>query len=236
MEGAPPCLVLAPRDNHLDKAWSIAFQLLHGRLTLDDVAKQIADAAGPALEAHVEGLLRQVTFRARARQRSRAAAPVRRARRGRRSAGAVRAFPGAARHGAHRHRVHGSPHVLAVGRCERPRGRADGPRRHAATAAQRRSARAAPHRAARNAADAARRSRGCDCGAAHPAPSRAAHGACGRRRCRGTLSARAQAPAAEIHHDRHVGRVRSRRPHRHRLEPQPRVPLRARAGGLGRAR
>ena len=53
--------VLAPRDNHLDKAWSIAFQLLHGRLTLDDVAKQIADAAGPALEAHVEGLLRQVT-------------------------------------------------------------------------------------------------------------------------------------------------------------------------------
>ena len=53
--------MLAPRDNHLDKAWSIAFQLLHGRLTLDDVAKQIADAAGPALEAHVEGLLRQVT-------------------------------------------------------------------------------------------------------------------------------------------------------------------------------
>ena len=79
---------------------------------------------------------------------------------------------------------------LSVDR-ERPRGRADEPRRHAATAAQRRSARAAPHRAARNAADAARRSRGRDCGAAHPAPSRAAHGARGRRRCRGTLSARA---------------------------------------------
>ena len=52
--------MLAPRDNHLDKAWSIAFQLLHGRLTLDDVAKQIADAAAPALETHVEGLLRQL--------------------------------------------------------------------------------------------------------------------------------------------------------------------------------
>lgn len=54
--------MLAPRDNHLDKAWSTAFQLLHGRLTLDDVAKQIADAATPAIEAHVDGLLRQLTF------------------------------------------------------------------------------------------------------------------------------------------------------------------------------
>lgn len=53
--------MLAPRDNHLDKAWSIAFQLLHGRLTLDDLAKQITDAGPSAIEAHVEGLLRQVT-------------------------------------------------------------------------------------------------------------------------------------------------------------------------------
>ncbi len=54
--------MLAPRDNHLDKAWSIVFQLLHGRLTLDDIAKQIADASAGALQARVDGLLRQVTF------------------------------------------------------------------------------------------------------------------------------------------------------------------------------
>ena len=54
--------MLAPRDNHLDKAWSIVFQLLHGRLTLDDIAKQIADASGVALQARVDGLLRQVRF------------------------------------------------------------------------------------------------------------------------------------------------------------------------------
>jgi len=47
--------MLAPRDNHLDKAWSIVFQLLHGRLTLDDIAKQIADASVPALQARVDG-------------------------------------------------------------------------------------------------------------------------------------------------------------------------------------
>lgn len=54
--------MLAPRDNHLDTAWSIAFQLLHGRLSLDDVAKQIADARTPALQARVDGLLRQLSF------------------------------------------------------------------------------------------------------------------------------------------------------------------------------
>jgi phosphoenolpyruvate carboxylase len=54
--------MLAPRDNHLDKAWSIVFQLLHGRLTLDDIAKQVADASAPALQARVDGLLRQLTF------------------------------------------------------------------------------------------------------------------------------------------------------------------------------
>jgi phosphoenolpyruvate carboxylase len=54
--------MLAPRDNHLDKAWSIVFQLLHGRLTLDDVAKQIADASLPALQARVDGLLKQLAF------------------------------------------------------------------------------------------------------------------------------------------------------------------------------
>jgi phosphoenolpyruvate carboxylase len=53
--------MLAPRDNHLDKAWGIAFQLLHGRLTLEDVAKQVAEAAGPAIQARVEALLRQPT-------------------------------------------------------------------------------------------------------------------------------------------------------------------------------
>ena len=51
----------ATRDNHLDKAWGIAFQLLHGRLTLEDVAKQVADASGPALQARVESLARQLT-------------------------------------------------------------------------------------------------------------------------------------------------------------------------------
>jgi phosphoenolpyruvate carboxylase len=55
--------MLAPRDNHLDKAWAVAFQVLHGRLTLDDVAKQIADASLPALQARVDSLLRQLTFR-----------------------------------------------------------------------------------------------------------------------------------------------------------------------------
>ena len=54
--------MLAPRDNHLDKAWTLVFQLLHGRLTLDDIAKQIADAALPALQARVDGLLRQLSF------------------------------------------------------------------------------------------------------------------------------------------------------------------------------
>jgi phosphoenolpyruvate carboxylase len=54
--------MLAPRDNHLDKAWTIVFQLLHGRLTLDDIAKQIADAALPALQARADGLLRQLSF------------------------------------------------------------------------------------------------------------------------------------------------------------------------------
>src|SRR6516225_4684293 len=54
--------MLAPRDNHLDKSWTLVFQLLHGRLTLDDVAKQIGDAALPALQARVDGLLRQLSF------------------------------------------------------------------------------------------------------------------------------------------------------------------------------
>src|SRR4029077_1657588 len=54
--------MLAPRDNHLDKSWTIVFQLLHGRLTLDDIAKQIADAAVPALQARADGLLRQLSF------------------------------------------------------------------------------------------------------------------------------------------------------------------------------
>ncbi len=54
--------MLAPRDNHLDKSWTLVFQLLHGRLTLDDIAKQIADAALPALQARVDGLLRQLSF------------------------------------------------------------------------------------------------------------------------------------------------------------------------------
>ncbi|HEX5047025.1 MAG TPA: phosphoenolpyruvate carboxylase [Gammaproteobacteria bacterium] len=54
--------MLAPRDNHLDKAWSLVFQLLNGRLTLDDLAEQVADASRPALQARVDGLLRQLTF------------------------------------------------------------------------------------------------------------------------------------------------------------------------------
>jgi phosphoenolpyruvate carboxylase len=54
--------MLAPRDNHLDNAWSIVLQMLHGRLTLDDIATQIADARLPALQARVDALLRQVTF------------------------------------------------------------------------------------------------------------------------------------------------------------------------------
>ena len=53
--------MLAPRDNHLDKAWSIAHQLLHGRLTLNDIAKQAADSTAPALQARVDGMLRQLT-------------------------------------------------------------------------------------------------------------------------------------------------------------------------------
>ena len=53
--------MLAPRDNHLDKAWTVVFQLLHGRLTLDDIEKQVADAALPALQARVDGLLAQMS-------------------------------------------------------------------------------------------------------------------------------------------------------------------------------
>lgn len=53
--------MLAPRDNHLDRAWQTAFELVHGRISLSDVAKQVADASAPALQARVDGLLRQVT-------------------------------------------------------------------------------------------------------------------------------------------------------------------------------
>jgi phosphoenolpyruvate carboxylase len=53
--------MLAPRDNHLDKAWSFASELLHGRSSLADVARQIADARMPALRARVDGMLRQLT-------------------------------------------------------------------------------------------------------------------------------------------------------------------------------
>jgi len=52
--------MLTPRDNHLDKAWSIVHQLLHGRLTLEDITKQVADASSPALQARAESLLRQL--------------------------------------------------------------------------------------------------------------------------------------------------------------------------------
>jgi phosphoenolpyruvate carboxylase len=54
--------MLAPRDNHLDKAWGIVHQLLHGPLTLEDIAKQVAEASLPALQARADGLLRQLTF------------------------------------------------------------------------------------------------------------------------------------------------------------------------------
>jgi phosphoenolpyruvate carboxylase len=53
--------MLAPRDTHLDRAWNIAYQLVHGRLTLEDIAKQAADSAQPALQARVDGVLRQLT-------------------------------------------------------------------------------------------------------------------------------------------------------------------------------
>ena len=53
--------MLAPRDNHLDKAWSVAFDLLNGRSTLGDVRKEITDARMPALQARVDGMLRQVS-------------------------------------------------------------------------------------------------------------------------------------------------------------------------------
>ena len=48
--------MLAPRDNHLDRAWSVAFELLHGRLGLADVDKQIADARLPALQARASAI------------------------------------------------------------------------------------------------------------------------------------------------------------------------------------
>jgi phosphoenolpyruvate carboxylase len=54
--------MLAPRDNHLDKAWGVAFQVVHGRLSLADLARQVADASGPALHARVECLRKQLTF------------------------------------------------------------------------------------------------------------------------------------------------------------------------------
>jgi phosphoenolpyruvate carboxylase len=52
--------MLAPRDNHLDTAWNVAFGLLHGRLTLADIGKQIADSSVPALQARIDGLLQQL--------------------------------------------------------------------------------------------------------------------------------------------------------------------------------
>ena len=54
--------MLAPRDNHLDKAWSVAFQVLHGRLTLADLEKQVTDSSGAALQARVDTLRKQLAF------------------------------------------------------------------------------------------------------------------------------------------------------------------------------
>ena len=53
--------MLVPRDNHLDTAWSVASELLNGRSSVADVRKQLADATMPALQARVDGMLRQLT-------------------------------------------------------------------------------------------------------------------------------------------------------------------------------
>jgi phosphoenolpyruvate carboxylase len=53
--------MLAPRDQHLDQAWSLVLQMLQGSITLDDIASRIDAAALPALQARVAGLLGQLT-------------------------------------------------------------------------------------------------------------------------------------------------------------------------------
>jgi phosphoenolpyruvate carboxylase len=55
--------MLVPRDNHLDQAWQVVFDLSHGSLSLADIEKQLASAAGPALQARVDTLLRQLGHR-----------------------------------------------------------------------------------------------------------------------------------------------------------------------------
>jgi phosphoenolpyruvate carboxylase len=55
--------MLVPRDNHLDQAWQIVFDLLHGGLSLADIEKELRAAAGRALQARAEALLRQLGHR-----------------------------------------------------------------------------------------------------------------------------------------------------------------------------
>lgn len=55
--------MLAPRDNHLDQAWQIVFDLLHGGLQQDDLEKQLAAAVAPALRARSQALLAQLSSR-----------------------------------------------------------------------------------------------------------------------------------------------------------------------------
>jgi phosphoenolpyruvate carboxylase len=54
--------MLAPRDNHLDQAWGIVFDLLHGRLEIDDLAKQVSDEIAPAVQTRVDMVLKQIRY------------------------------------------------------------------------------------------------------------------------------------------------------------------------------
>ena len=229
--------MLAPRDNHLDKAWSIVFQLLHGRLTLDDIAKQIADASVPALQARVDALLRQVTFHKEQDNEARLKRLIGALAHDDRGSDRLRAIPAARRHRARRHRVHGAPHVRAVARSERSRDGAHA-RGLRERAAERRCARAraARDRAPRRAAHARGGGRFVRDRDPQLAQGDAAHAARRDRRGRGALPARLPSPQAAAHHGRDLGRLRPRRPHRHRLEQELELPLSARARGARGAR
>ncbi len=100
-------------------------------------------------------------------------------------------------------------------------------------AAERRgaAARAARDGAPRGAAHARRRSRFVRDRDPQPAQSDAAHAARGDRHGRGALPARLPSPQAAVLHGRDLGRLRPRRPHRHRLEPELELPVSARARG-----
>jgi len=48
-----------PRDSHLEQSWRTVFDLLHGRLSLDDIARQLGSMTARAMEARARSMRNQ---------------------------------------------------------------------------------------------------------------------------------------------------------------------------------